>query len=414
MKKILILVFTIYLLSVFNNSQAQWVQVSNGIQNRDVQCITSSGINIYIGFSNYSGLYYSSNNGVNWLSRGFPQNQIYSLASNGNYIFAGLDTEICRSSDLGVTWVRKGILYAAPVNSIATSGNNIMLSAQNLGASTIYYSSDNGNNWNNSTEAIGGITRISAYQNNFYVSSGSPPFTFKHTTNFGLNWVSGMIWPLGRPICISAVSNIVYAGTTRANTTDSLCGFCKSYDFGLNWEITGLLMKSVTAMTVYGDNIIAGTKDSGIYVSTNNGTSWIKKSEGLPSINTTNNLHIFNNYIYAGIQNQAVWRRPLSELINEIISINPEVPTSFSLEQNYPNPFNPVTNIRYQVSNNKFVTIKVYDLLGKEIAALVNQKQVPGTYDVSWDGSGYSSGMYFYSLFADGVKMDTKRMVLIK
>jgi len=422
MKKFILLVFTICLISAFNNSQAQWVQVSNGIQNRDVQCITSSGINLYAGFSNYPGLYYSSNNGANWLLRGLSPNIIYSLVSNENYIFAGLDTEICRSSDMGVTWTRKGIQYAAPVNSIAISGSNLMLSAQNMGAATIYYSSDNGNNWSNSTGATGGITRITAYQNHFYVSSGSPPFTSKHSSNYGLNWSSGMIWPIGRPQCIGANSNYVFAGTSKYIYYDTTCagGFCKSSDYGSSWAISGLTQKNINAMVVYGNNIIAGTQDSGIYVSSDNGLSWVKKSEGLSAINTTNTLYIFNNYVYAGIQNQAVWRRPLSELINGIRNISSEYPESYNLFQNYPNPFNPVTNIRYSVKKSEFsiqnseVKLVVYNTLGKEIVTLVKEKQASGTYEVNWNASGYTSGIYFYVLYSDGIRVDTKKMILIK
>ena len=408
-----LLVLTI-LFSVSSQLSAQWVSVSGGIANRDVQCITSSGNYLFAGLLNYNGIYYSSNNGANWILRGLSTNHIYSLASNDTYIYAGLDTEICHSSDFGITWTRKGIPDLTPVISIAASGNNIMLSAQNLGTSTIYYSSNNGSNWSVSAGITGGSTRITTFQNHFYVSSGSPPFTLKHSSNFGLNWTSSTIWPLGKPLCIQSFSNYVYAGTSKYDTHDSLCGLCISSDYGNTWTIAGLTQKNITAIAVSGNNVIAGTKDSGIYISTNNGLVWIKKNEGLTSVNTTNVLYIFNNYVYAGIANQAVWRRPLTELIIGVNNSTSLVPTSFALEQNYPNPFNPVTNIRYQIPNDKYVTIKVYNLIGKEIAALVNEKKTPGIYNVNFDANNLSSGIYFYSLYTDGVKINTKRMVLIK
>jgi len=86
----------------------------------------------------------------------------------------------------------------------------------------------------------------------------------------------------------------------------------------------------------------------------------------------------------------------------------------YKLGQNYPNPFNPVTNIKYQIANNKFVTLKVYDMLGKEAAVLVNQKQNPGEYEAVFDGGNLSSGMYYYVLYADGVRIDAKKMTLVK
>ena len=89
------------------------------------------------------------------------------------------------------------------------------------------------------------------------------------------------------------------------------------------------------------------------------------------------------------------------------------IPVRFELFQNYPNPFNPVTNIRYNVASLKFIKLIVYDILGKEIATLVNEKLQPGTYEVTWDGSQYPSGAYFYKLTAGDFK-ETKRMLLIK
>ena len=88
-------------------------------------------------------------------------------------------------------------------------------------------------------------------------------------------------------------------------------------------------------------------------------------------------------------------------------------PTSFSLLQNYPNPFNPATMISYQLPVNSYVTLKVYDVLGREVTALVNEKKDAGRYSVQWDASAMASGIYFYSLQA-GEYRDTKRMLLLK
>jgi hypothetical protein len=342
---------------------------------------------------------------------------VYSLASNDNYIYAGLDTEVCRSSDLGLTWTHTGIPYAGQVGSIAASGNNLMLLAQNMDVAFIYYSSNAGNTWNYSFGLSGVGSRLGVYQNHFYAGSCSPPFFFKHTSDYGQNWLStGMIWPIGRTSCIGANSNYVFAGTSKYTYYDTTIagGFCLSSDNGSSWLVTGLTQKSVYAMAVYGNNIIAGTKDSGIFVSTNNGLNWIKKNEGLTAVNTTNTLHIFNNYIYAGIQNQSMWRRPLAEIINDASPVNSEIPELYVLHQNYPNPFNPTTTISYKVKSYIVIKLSVYDILGKEISTLVNEKQMPGSYEVSWEGTGYPSGVYFYTLYADGQRIDTKKMVLKK
>jgi hypothetical protein len=85
----------------------------------------------------------------------------------------------------------------------------------------------------------------------------------------------------------------------------------------------------------------------------------------------------------------------------------------FTLSQNYPNPFNPGTIINYTVAANSLVTIKVYDILGNEVAELVNSNKVPGNYSVSFDASGLSSGLYLYQLKAGGYSI-TKKMLVAK
>jgi len=98
--------------------------------------------------------------------------------------------------------------------------------------------------------------------------------------------------------------------------------------------------------------------------------------------------------------------------------ISTEIPTEYKLYNNYPNPFNPSTNIKYQIkaevsSQYSEVRIIIYDILGKEIEKLVNEKQSPGTYEINFDGSNLSNGIYFYTL-RSGDFTDTKRMMLIK
>jgi len=88
-------------------------------------------------------------------------------------------------------------------------------------------------------------------------------------------------------------------------------------------------------------------------------------------------------------------------------------PKEFKLEQNYPNPFNPTTSIQYQISSISDVTLKVYDILGSEVAALVNEEQQPGYYEVHFSGSSLASGMYVYRLQA-GEYISTKKMMLLK
>jgi dipeptidyl aminopeptidase/acylaminoacyl peptidase len=89
------------------------------------------------------------------------------------------------------------------------------------------------------------------------------------------------------------------------------------------------------------------------------------------------------------------------------------LPTQYKLEQNYPNPFNPSTIIKFQVPSSNLVSLKVYDILGREVATLVNEVKQPGSYEVTWNATAYASGVYFYRLKA-GDFAQTKKLLLLR
>ena len=89
------------------------------------------------------------------------------------------------------------------------------------------------------------------------------------------------------------------------------------------------------------------------------------------------------------------------------------MPSDYSLGQNYPNPFNSSSDIRYQISDIRHVRLTVYDLLGREVAVLVDEKKAPGTYEVRFDASGLASGVYLYRLTA-GSFVQTRKMLLLQ
>ncbi|HCV43335.1 MAG TPA: hypothetical protein DGH68_07610 [Bacteroidetes bacterium] len=90
-----------------------------------------------------------------------------------------------------------------------------------------------------------------------------------------------------------------------------------------------------------------------------------------------------------------------------------ELPAQFTLGQNYPNPFNPSTAIEYSVPQRTSVEIKVFDVLGREVATLLNEEKSAGVFTVRWDASGMASGVYFYQLQA-GSFVDVKKLILLK
>ena len=111
------------------------------------------------------------------------------------------------------------------------------------------------------------------------------------------------------------------------------------------------------------------------------------------------------------------------DLITDVKNKGNEIPTKYSLSQNYPNPFNPSTIIKYSIPNfnNSFlskaaiglVTLKIYDLLGREITTLVNEEKSPGNYKIAWNAAGVPSGIYFYQLRSNNF-VSTRKMILMK
>jgi beta-glucanase (GH16 family) len=101
------------------------------------------------------------------------------------------------------------------------------------------------------------------------------------------------------------------------------------------------------------------------------------------------------------------------ELVTDIENMNDEIPQEIKLEQNYPNPFNPETKIKYSVPETEFVSLKVYDILGNEISSLVNETKTPGNYEIKFDGTSLSSGIYLAKLQV-GNSFKMRKMILAK
>jgi len=198
----------------------------------------------------------------------------------------------------------------------------------------------------------------------------------------------------------------VFAGTNGD-------GVLLSTNNGTTWTQvnTGLSSDTVIAFAVSGMNLFAATDRNGVFLTTNNGTSWTAVNSGLTNT-IVRSFAVSGAYLFVGTEGGGVWRRPLSEMITDVESIS-EFPQHFSLEQNYPNPFNPSTTISYQFPTQSHVTLKVYDVLGHEVATLLNEEKPAGAYTVRWDANGVASGVYFYRMSA-GSFVDVKKLVLLK
>ena len=167
------------------------------------------------------------------------------------------------------------------------------------------------------------------------------------------------------------------------------------------------------------EGMLIGTDSLGVFLFSDEGDSLGSRNEGLTNLNVQTLTLDNNGYIYAGTDN-GVWRRPLSE-ITSVEENQIEIPSSYILSQNFPNPFNPSTKYsNTQFPNQSKVVIKVFDVLGNEIATLVDEEKPVGTYELTWNAESLPSGVYFYQLKVypaiggAGSFVETKKMLLLK
>lgn len=186
-----------------------------------------------------------------------------------------------------------------------------------------------------------------------------------------------------------------------------------STDTGGTWVglKSGLPGQYVEAIAADDAHLLAGTFGDGVLFSTDGGATWEKGNNGLADYSLFA-LAIHGGYAFAGA-NSGIWRCPLSHLIT---SVGPDVtalPGQFDLSQNYPNPFNPATVIRYALPTSSYVALTVFNELGQEVTTPVRGEQEAGYHDVKFDGTGLSSGVYFYRLVA-GDYVSTKKLLLLQ
>jgi photosystem II stability/assembly factor-like uncharacterized protein len=409
----IILILVIFPLSL----SAQWMQMPfppEGLQ-ANVSCFAKSGTDIFAGTTPYlysqdGGVYRSINNGINWTLVGLSGTSVISLVVSGTNIFAGISGGVFLSTDNGATWTSAG-LHNEYVSSLAVSGTNLFAGTSLFHG--LFLSTNNGMNWIQTSLNNQNVCSIVLNGTNLFAGTANSGVFL--STNNGTNWtaVNNGLTCLNVTSVAVSESNM-FAGTSYYSNS----GVFLSTNNGTNWTAVnnGLTNPYTNAFAVSGVNLFV-SNSAGIFLTTNNGEVWLNKNQGLtgPEVNP---ILIANNYIFIATSYK-VWRRSLTEILG-IRQISEIIPAKYSLSQNYPNPFNPSTNIKYQITrhsgsstDNKYVTLKVFDILGKEIVTIVNEKQSPGIYEVNWDASQYPSGVYFYRLVTDGFT-DTKKMILLK
>ena len=380
-------------------ANSQWVNVSNGsgLQNASPNSITVSGNTILVGCE-FSGVFLTTNSGANW-TQTLTSPEIFTMMASGNYIYAG-GPELFISSNNGSNWTQYSV-FNHTIETMITSGNNLFAGTYSYG---VFLSTNNGVNW--SQTPLNNQTILSLAVSGSYIFAGTNAAGLYVSTNNGSSWTVTSLPNL--TIQSLAVSgNYIYAGTNNH-------GVYISSNYGTTWTPSSLSTQLIGTLAASGTGVIAGVDNAGgVYGSTDYGVTWIARSEGLNN-ESTDGFAFLNNYVYTVVMGNinGVYRRSLSEVIG-IKQISQQVPEHFTLSQNYPNPFNPGTNIVFRIANPGLVTLKIFDMDGREVQTLVNKSLQPGSYEATWDASNMPSGVYFYRL-KSGSFDQTNKMVLVK
>jgi hypothetical protein len=339
-------------------------------------------------------------------------NNVQSIALSNTMVFAGTSQGVARSTDFGTTWDAPGTgLFESDVRALLFWDGRLFAGTK---SGNIFLSKDGASTW---TEADSGLTArdvrsITALGQILFAGAwGAGIFRSSDSGTHGAPADSGLT--SGFVSALTVDGGKVYVGTYGG-------GVYVSHDTGFTWTMldTGLTSLNVQALAVKGTRLIAGTPN-GAYASSNGGLNWVVADSGMTN-HDIRALTIVRSQIFAGTWLGGLWKRPLQEMVTSATSDRQGTPTLFQLEQNYPNPFNPLTVIQYTVGGNRGwglgvsdVSLVVYDVLGRQVATLVNEVKAPGTYEVRFDGSGLTSGAYFYRLTA-GSFVETKKLILMK
>jgi photosystem II stability/assembly factor-like uncharacterized protein len=349
-------------------------------------------------------MFLTADNGTNWTQIGSADSSIdiLSIVMLDSRILAGTWNGFFQSTDDGTTWnafTPTGIPADAAIWSIVKI--NTTLFAGTTG--DVYKSTDNGNTWTGISSGIAAGARITSIvasgDNIFAGSAGNGVFKL---TNNGTSWTT-----INSNLTDTHILQLVVLDNKLFAVT--LTGVFISDIGGTSWEADPSDLRNVNCFVAVNDQLIAGTDDNGAYLSDDNGVTWTSFSSGMPADTRIWSLAKNRDGIFAGTSS-GIW---FMSFPNEVyVETEISVPLTLTLEQNYPNPFSTSTTISFSIPSKSFVSLKIYDRLGREVATIISEEIPAGYYTRKWNAADLSGGIYFYRLQA-GSYSETKKLILL-
>ncbi|HEX2788130.1 MAG TPA: YCF48-related protein [Ignavibacteria bacterium] len=355
------------------------------------------------------GIIKTTNSGVSWETSPNTAGvgKIYMI--NQNTGFTAGEFGVLKTVNSGYNWNSVLSSFNIHLSSIWFQDINTGIATGEVGR--IYRTANSGSTWETQIIDDSYYTDV-FFLNNLtgFICGKDRGGAFLKTTNGGINWTSHTI--VGGTNQFNAASIYFINENIGFITGDG--GLYKTVDNGNIWFQIDFIYTEFDAQIKFYNNIGLLTGTSGTYYkSTDYGFSWNKYNTG--THHTINGISIVNDstYVFVGDGFTVLKTSSGGNPVN-IKKINPGIIISSYLLQNYPNPFNPVTKIQFEIPKQSNVSIIIYDVLGKEVARLLNNDiKQQGRYEIDFDASNFASGIYFYKMIA-GDFVQTNKMVLLK
>lgn len=350
--------------------------------------------------STWNNLIIDSNLNYNFKQIEFLNNETGYLSSS--------DLHLLKTTNSGSNW---NLIFSDSISQellniyFPTVSNGYLI--DNYGI--IYSTTNAGLSWSNNANPFL-LTGTSGYfidSNTVYAADNIFPSIYK-TTNRGLDWTTVY------QSTLNFIKDFYFLNNDKGFAVGTGGTIVMTIDQGNNWSVINSGITTDLLSVTFVDSLkgfISG-KNGKLLKTSDGGLNWYSQIS-----NTGNNLNKIyftsKDTGYVVGDNGVIIKTITSGELTKIFYKNESILSNFILKQNYPNPFNPITIINYQLTMFSDVKLKVFDVLGNEVATLVNKKQNAGSYSVTFDGTNLSSGIYFYRLIA-GSYIDTKKLLLIR